>query len=164
MNTSAFKKEKKSTDLADSAISWNLPPQFELNELEQKFHTAILKRQADDKPITIQKSINSEAMIFIVNHLRASVNEAKSFRELLLVSINQGNKKFIVDLSNCQFIDSTYLGAIILMLKKINSEGGYLSLVANPQKLKILHAFQELHKILKVHSSIEEAIENMKKD
>jgi hypothetical protein len=49
------------------------------------------------------------------------------------------------------------LGAIIIITKKINSVNGCLSLVADPLKLKVLHALIELNKILSVYSTLGEA-------
>lgn len=135
----------------------NLHPQFQLDEAEERNYKDILKRQADEKPFTIIKKNNISATIIRINHLRASAEEAIKFKEFMQVNIHQGHNEFIIDFSNCEFMDSTFLGAVILISKKINAINGSLSLVADPFKLKVLHALIELNKIFSVYSKVEEA-------
>ena len=155
----SFKKDNMaSTKPQYDYITKNLRPQFELDDVESENYRAILKRQADDKPFTFIKRNDTEATILRVNHLRATAEEAIKFKEFMLINIHQGHRDFIIDLLNCEFMDSTFLGAIIMVTKKIRNDNGSLLLVADPQKLKLLHAFVELKKILSVHSTIDEAV------
>jgi anti-anti-sigma regulatory factor len=55
-------------------------------------------------------------------------------------------------------MDSTFLGAIIQVSKKLMKVNGKMVLIANPEKLKILYALNELKKILTVAESIDEGI------
>lgn len=133
-------------------------PQFDLETLENKFYAAIQKQQADDKPFTISKRENCEALIVTVNPFTLAVEEAKKFRDLLTVSIKRGNNKFIIDLHNAHVMDSTFLGSVIVVLKKLKTINGKLVIVADPEKLKIFHTFTELNKILNVFADIDSAI------
>jgi len=138
-------------------VGRNLHPQFQLDEIEERNYKDILKRQADEKPFTIIRKNNSRATIIKINHLRASADEAIKFKEFMQINIHQGHLDFIIDFSTCEFMDSTFLGAVILITKKLNLSNGSLSLVADQLKLKVLHALIELSKILSVYSSLEEA-------
>lgn len=138
----------------------NLHPQFQLDEAEARNYKDILKRQADEKPFTIVKKDGVSATIVKINHLRASAEEAVKFKEFMLINIHQGHKDFIIDFSDCEFMDSTFLGSVILVTKKVNSNEGSLVLVADPQKLKVLYTLIELNKILTVFTNREEAENN----
>jgi len=140
----------------------NLRPQFELNEFEERNYREILKRQADENPFTFIRRNDSRATIVRVNHIRAASEEAKVFREFTLINIHQGHKEFIIDLSKCEFMDSTFLGTIILLTKRLRLENGSIILVADSQKLKVIHALVELSKILKVFNTIDEAVSEFK--
>ena len=135
----------------------SLHPQFQLDEIEARNYQDILKRQADEKPFTIIKKNNVRATIVKINHLRVSAAEAIKFKEFMQVSMHQGHSEFIIDFSNCEFMDSTFLGSVIMITKKINLSNGSLCLVADPAKLKVLHALIELNKILKVYTTLEAA-------
>lgn len=149
-------KKKVETNFAMGSLS----PQFELNEMEATFHQAILKQQADDNPFTISRRSETNSTIVIVNHARASMEEAQTFKEMMFAMIHQGHRDFIIDLSNCNFMDSTFLGAIILITKKNLPLDGSIVLVAKPEKLKVLYALKELSKILSIYETIDEATNN----
>ncbi|MCB0746325.1 MAG: STAS domain-containing protein [Ignavibacteriae bacterium] len=78
----------------------------------------------------------------------------------MLVNIHQGHRNFIIDLTNCEFMDSTFLGSIIVIAKKLRALNGQLTLVADPQKLKVLYTLTELSKMLNVEKTLNEAINN----
>ncbi len=142
MHSSYFSKNivKKKTEQKNPYS--NLSSKIELNEMEAVFHQAILKQQADDNPFTFIKRNESNATILIVNHVRATLEEAQKFKEIMLAVIYKGHRDFIIDLTNCEFMDSTFLGAIILVAKKAALTRGSLVLVAEPQKLKVLYALK----------------------
>jgi anti-anti-sigma factor len=68
-------------------------------------------------------------VIEIVNLTRATLKEAEEFKKILSRDIELGWKNIIVDLTDCEFIDSTFLGALVITLKKITGLGGNLKLV-----------------------------------
>lgn len=148
------------TKLSETRSLSSFHAQFEINEMEALFHKAILKQQADDKPFTFVKNSDVDATIIRINHIRASAEEAIKFKEFMLVNIHQGHRNFIIDLTNCEFMDSTFLGSIIVIAKKLRALNGQLTLVADPQKLKVLYTLTELSKMLNVEKTLNEAINN----
>ena len=71
----------------------------------------------------------NDVLVEVVNLTRATLKEAEEFKLTLLHDIEEGAKKIVVDISECEFIDSTFLGALVVSLKKITSLGGDLRLV-----------------------------------
>ena len=65
-----------------------------------------------------------------VNLTRATLKEAEEFKSHLVADIKNGWQKIVVDLSECEFIDSTFLGALVVSLKKITNLGGKARLSA----------------------------------
>ena len=59
-----------------------------------------------------------------VNLTRATLKEAEEFKSHLVSDIKDGWQKIVVDLSECEFIDSTFLGASGRFVKKSNFHGG----------------------------------------
>ena len=98
-----------------------------------------------------------------VNHARATMEEAQTFKEMMFAMIHQGHRDFIIDLTSCNFMDSTFLGAIILITKKNQPLDGSVVLVAKHEKLKVLYALKELSKILSIYETIDEAINKINK-
>ena len=162
MNSRQIKNFSSESSAQNNDFFKNLPAQFELNDYEEQSYHAILKRQADENPFTFIRRTDTDATIFRVNHIRVSIEEAQKLREFLTINMVKGHSDFIIDMSYCEFMDSTFFGSIIMMAKKIKKKGGSISIVAIPQKLKILSTIHILEKLLKVYSTIEEAVSDNK--
>ena len=76
-----------------------------------------------------EKLIFNDVVVVVVNLSRGTMNEAKELGNLLDEEITSGCKKVIVDLEKCEFIDSTFIGTLVLRFKKLNEKGGKLKLV-----------------------------------
>lgn len=70
-----------------------------------------------------------DVLVEKVNFLRATIKEATIFRDRIYETIAMKQYKIVIDLSNCEFIDSTFLGALVMILKRITEKGGELKLV-----------------------------------
>ena len=69
----------------------------------------------------------NDLAIEIVNLSRATYKEAGHLKKNLDELIKSNQKKIIVDISQCEFIDSTFLGALVLALKSSAKIGGDVS-------------------------------------
>lgn len=80
-----------------------------------------------------------------------SVEEASEYRKKLNDLIENGEKDFKLDFSNCTFIDSTGLGVLVGVYKKCNELNGsfVVQSITNPQVLKIFK-LTRLDKVFKI--------------
>lgn len=53
-----------------------------------------------------------------------AVEETAELREKLMELINKGSKSFILNFSKCTFIDSTGLGVLVSIFKKVTETNG----------------------------------------
>ncbi|MEJ2103202.1 MAG: STAS domain-containing protein [Ignavibacteriaceae bacterium] len=109
---------------------------------------------------SIKRDIKNEIVIEKVNLVRATLNEAYLMKDNLLED-GLDYKKIIVDLSSCDYIDSTFLGALIYSYRKIKEQDGEILLVVGNQGLTNSFIFREISSIFKVCNSIREAMEEM---
>jgi anti-sigma B factor antagonist len=80
--------------------------------------------------------------------LRAAVEEA----------IEIGRSRIVLDLSACEFMDSSGLGAVIGGLKKARQAGGDLRIAcAGPQVVTVLQ-LTNLDRVLRLHDSVAGAL------
>jgi anti-anti-sigma factor len=91
---------------------------------------------------------------------RATLAKAVHFKEFVLELVNIGITKVIIDLSSCEYIDSTFLGAMVALLKKVNSMNGDLRLVYNKEMPSLVFVLTRMDKVFKVFPLLEEAIES----
>lgn len=87
---------------------------------------------------------------------RATADNINIFKDFIHKELKE-NKKYIIDLTDALFMDSTFLGSLVLAFKKSNAKNSKMNFVLNFDKLKILSAIEPLKKILRMHSSIEDA-------
>ena len=103
-----------------------------------------------------------ETTVIKVNQYRAVFEYAESFKSYFNIEQTLNNNDYIIDLSKVQFLDSTFLGAIIYSLKLANSRGLDLSLILDLEKVKILSHLKNLSNVLKIYPSFEEAMNKFK--
>lgn len=106
------------------------------------------------------QSIVDDVVIEKVNLTRATMKEAIDFKQILQSDIEKKFKKIVIDISQCEFVDSTFLGVLIFVLREINKIDGQLRIVQPTEPFK---AFLERTMILdmfKPNSSLAEALES----
>lgn len=108
------------------------------------------------------KEIIGDIMIEVVNLTRATLKEAEEFKLLLSQDIESGWKKIIVDLSDCEFIDSTFLGALVVSLKKATSLGGDLKLVGFQPAVHSMFELTRMYRVFEAFPNREEALDSFR--
>jgi len=90
---------------------------------------------------------------------RATLSKATLLRETVDNLINIGKNKLIIDCRNVSFMDSTFLGSLVVSLKKMNSINGKLLLVFGKKSSLVLSMLEstKMIKIFNVFYSLEEA-------
>ena len=107
------------------------------------------------------KEYTDDLVIITVNISRATIKEAKDFKKIIDEEIRMKKLKIIIDLSPCNFIDSTFIGVLVVTLKRLSGIGGELRLVRpNSVAHSILEATGTLN-IFNLHFTKEEAIKNL---
>ena len=71
-----------------------------------------------------EQKIEQDVVIEVVNLTRATYKEANEFRQILQDDIEKKFKKLVVDISQCDFLDSTFLGTLVLAQKNMIKIGG----------------------------------------
>ena len=82
--------------------------------------------------------------VITVNLEKASFLEANDFMNILDFEIEQGGKKILIDLSNCNYVDCVFLGSIIFALRKLVSSEGDIKLVKPAVSQKNFDTFHSL--------------------
>lgn len=99
-----------------------------------------------------------DILVQVVDLTRATLREAEEFKYTLSKSIEQGYRKIVVDLSLCEFIDSTFLGALVVSLKKVTAMGGDLRLVGFHPAVHSMLELTRMHRVFESYPTKEDAI------
>ncbi|HED05082.1 MAG TPA: anti-sigma factor antagonist [Ignavibacteria bacterium] len=102
----------------------------------------------------------NEVVVEIVNLTRATLKEAEEFKLTLSNDIDEGARKLIVDISECEFIDSTFLGALVVSLRKITGLGGDLRLVGFQPAVNSMFELTRMYRVFESFPTKEKAIKS----
>ena len=72
------------------------------------------------------------------------VGNRQLLKEQVLDQLERGDRKFIVDFSKTDYVDSSGLGVLVTLSKKIREQGGQLSLVSLSEDLRTLFELTKL--------------------
>lgn len=96
-----------------------------------------------------------------VDITRATYKEAGELKKILKEDIKKGFKKIIIDLSMCEFMDSTFIGVLVITLKEIAEIGGELRLVRPPSLARTVLAGTRTLELFNVLDTVEQAIRSI---
>ncbi len=97
----------------------------------------------------------NEKMVVKVNLLRATATEANLMKKYLFRVNTENNQLIIIDLSSCNFVDSTFLSSIISFNK--SSETQIKLVVADKRQLTIFK-ITKLDSLFNIYESLDSAI------
>jgi anti-anti-sigma factor len=103
---------------------------------------------------------HDDILVEVVNLTRATLKEAEEFKLILTNDINTGWRKIIVDLSECEFIDSTFLGALVVSLKKVTGLGGDLRLVGFQPAVHSMFELTRMYRVFESFKTKDEALKS----
>ncbi len=133
------------------------PPQKEEIVIDNVSPTAYTIERDFEKMFQVEEF--EDIKIMLVNLQRATADVANDFSEELLTVLLGGAKKIIVDITFCDFLDSTFLGAMVKFLKKLTYEGGMLKIVVDMEKLVTSTFFiSGMDRVFKIYEDIDTAV------
>jgi anti-sigma B factor antagonist len=88
------------------------------------------------------------------------VGNRQELKQKVLDEIERGERKFLVDFSQTGYIDSSGLGVLVSLSKKIREHGGELRLTNLNEDLKTLFELTKLDTLFQIAESRERALES----
>jgi len=108
--------------------------------------------------LDFEKEYSGDIVVITVNISRATVKEAHEFRKFIDDEIKKKKLKIIIDLSPCDFIDSTFIGVLVVTLKKLADIGGELRIIEPPSIAHTILTVTGTLNIFNTHKTKSEAI------
>ncbi|PKL88871.1 MAG: hypothetical protein CVV23_07995 [Ignavibacteriae bacterium HGW-Ignavibacteriae-2] len=102
----------------------------------------------------------SDILVEIVNFDRATIGEANLLKEKINTAINDGFSKIIIDLSSCEYIDSTFLGVLVTSLKKVSRINGDVRLVGLKPQVLAMFELTRMFRVFQTYSDLQKAIQS----
>jgi anti-sigma B factor antagonist len=99
-----------------------------------------------------------EGWTVVTVHGEIDVATSPTLRERLIDQVNGGATRLVLDLEAVDFLDSTGLGTIVSLLKRVRTHGGDLRLVCTEARIRRLFEITGLDKAVPLHASLDDAI------
>jgi anti-sigma B factor antagonist len=99
-----------------------------------------------------------EGWTVVTVHGEIDVATSPTLRERLIDLVNDGATRLVLDLETVDFLDSTGLGTIVSLLKRVRTQGGDLRLVCTEARIRRLFEITGLDKAVPLHASLDDAI------
>ena len=112
--------------------------------------------------LDFEKQLSGDVLIEKVNLLRATMVEASIMKKKLFEDIHLSSKKIIVDISKCDFVDSSFLGALVISLKRTRETGGDIKIVTGSSVVKETLHITGFLKVFENYSSVEDALKSFR--
>ena len=110
-----------------------------------------------------EKRIINQILIEAVNLNNATINEAVEFKKILEEDILTEKGDIIVDLSECDHIDSTFMGVLVISMKKMKLKDRALVLIEpTAEKARDIFTVTDTYKVFKIYKSLDDALNNVK--
>ena len=87
------------------------------------------------------------------------VGNRQELKQKVLDELEGGERKFVVDFSSTGYIDSSGLGVLVSLSKKIREQGGELRLSSLNEDLRTLFELTKLDTLFRITDTKEEALE-----
>ena len=87
------------------------------------------------------------------------VGNRQELKQKVLEHLEGGDRKFVIDFSNTGYIDSSGLGVLVSLSKKIREQGGELRLSSLNEDLRTLFELTKLDTLFRIADTKEEALD-----
>jgi anti-anti-sigma factor len=135
------------------------------NTLAEENYTAVFRErikynieEALAEKFSFQEIEHLSGVVIKVKLERAVFEYALLFRRFFEKKIGSNYKNYIIDLSDTLFLDSTFLGSIIVLQKRVNQKGGNLRVIINSEKTLMISQINNIGDILQTFSSVDKAV------
>ena len=97
-----------------------------------------------------------------INLQRATSVDSNKFKTFVMELLDLNKNKIVVDFSECDFIDSTFLSVLVTALKKIVQKDGDLRLTGLNKSASTMFTLTGMNKVFKIFSNELEAVGSFK--
>jgi anti-sigma B factor antagonist len=106
----------------------------------------------------ISKQQSGDIDVITIEEKEANLSNSDKFKELILEEINAGSRKIIISFKQVEYLDSSFLGALVAVLKALLPYNGKLILTDMNDDIVNLFQLTRLDKIFILHNDLENAV------
>ena len=102
--------------------------------------------------------------VIVVNCTRSTMLEANEFKKLIKEEISSAHNKLVIDLTKCEYVDSTFFGAIMMTFGMMTDKGYKLKVVRPTISGEDIFTSTNTLRLFDIYKTREEAIKSFEED
>ncbi len=104
-----------------------------------------------------------EDYVIVLPDEEIEVYNISEIKEVLFDIIDKGNRRLVMDMSRVEYIDSSGLGVMVSVLKKVKHAEGKLVLISPKSSVKQILSLTNLDKVFNIQDNLENAVEAVRR-
>lgn len=104
------------------------------------------------------RTVINNNVIITVELVSATIKEAEQFKKILTDEIENGTRNLIVDMGYCEYMDSTFLGAMVVALKRMLANNGKLKICSLKPQVLAMFELTRMDRVFDLYVSLDKAI------
>jgi anti-sigma B factor antagonist len=108
--------------------------------------------------MNLSKEKTNNILVLYIDEKEANLSKADRFKQLVVEEIDNGERKLIVSFKNVEYIDSSFLGALVGILKHLLPLKGQLVLSDLNGDIENLFELTRLNKIFNIKKDLTTAM------
>ena len=101
-----------------------------------------------------------DIVVVKVDIITATLRDAKPLWDEFEAHLIFNQKKIIIDFSDCHSVDSTFMGMIVKIYKKVTDQDGVIKIAFPQEKTAFTFQMIGISKIIDCYDSLEEALDS----
>lgn len=112
--------------------------------------------------MNVKKQKIEDLVLLTIVDKDANLTKSEKFKEIVFKEIESGTRNLIISFEHVEYLDSSFLGALVAILKNLVPKDGRLTLIELNNDIRNLFELTRLDKIFDLKNSLETAIEGFK--
>jgi len=106
----------------------------------------------------VKKEDYTDVTVLTIVGTDANLSRSELFKDFVFEEIDSGARKIVISFENVEYLDSSFLGALVAILKHLVPYEGKLILVELNNDIQNLFELTRLDKIFTLRNSLETAL------
>jgi len=107
----------------------------------------------------LTKEYIDNVLVIVIEDKEANLSKAEQFKDLMLQEVESGARNLIISFKNVEYLDSSFLGALVAVLKKLLPLNGKLVITELNDDILNLFSLTRLDKIFTLKSTLQNSLE-----
>jgi len=112
-----------------------------------------------EKTMKLSKQTINDVLVIVIENKEANLSKSEQFKELIFQDIEDGAQQLVISFQHVEYLDSSFLGALVAILKKLLPLKGKLVLTQLNKDILNLFALTRLDKIFNIESTLETSLQ-----